>query len=60
MDETSSKLTITNATMEDAGIYSCHCDFDSGHSDHITTQLYIFGMSTLNTELPVCCNIPVS
>lgn len=51
MDETSSKLIITQATMEDAGVYRCHCEFDSGHSDQITTQLYIFGMSTLNTEL---------
>lgn len=51
MDETSSKLTITQATMEDAGVYSCHCEFELGPTDQITTQLYIFGMSTLNTEL---------
>eukprot|EP00066_Takifugu_rubripes_P014431 XP_011603697.1 PREDICTED: neural cell adhesion molecule 1-like [Takifugu rubripes] len=42
MDETSSKLTITQATMEDAGLYSCRCDFESELTDQITTQLYIF------------------
>lgn len=51
MDEASSKLIITQASMEDAGVYVCLCEFDSGHSDQITAQLYIFGMSTLNTEL---------
>lgn len=51
MDETSSKLVIPKATMEDAGVYSCNCEFESGHTDQITKQLFIFGMSTLNTEL---------
>lgn len=51
IDESSSKLIITQATMADAGVYSCHCEFESKHTDQITTQLYIFGMSTLNTEL---------
>lgn len=58
MDESSSKLIITQATMEDAGVYMCLCEFDSGHSDQITTQLFIFGMSTLNTELQ--CNTAIS
>lgn len=51
MDESSSKLIIKQATMEDAGIYTCHCEFDNGHTDQTTVQLYIFGMWADNTEL---------
>lgn len=51
MDEATSKLIIKQAAMENAGVYMCSCEFESGHSDQITTDLYIFGMSTLNTEL---------
>lgn len=53
VDETSSKLVIENAMLEDSGIYTCHCDFDSGHVDQITTRLHIYGMLSTNTEL--CC-----
>lgn len=43
VDETSSKLVIANATMQDAGRYTCVCDFDSGHKDDVMTQLYVYG-----------------
>ncbi|XP_056237170.1 neogenin-like [Seriola aureovittata] len=42
IDETSSKLSIKKATMNDAGKYSCLCDFDNGHQDKIDVQLYIY------------------
>lgn len=51
VDETSSKLVIKKATMADAGIYTCHCDFDNGHVDQTTMQLYVFGMWPHNSEL---------
>lgn len=51
VDETSSKLVIKKATMEDAGIYTCRCDFDNGHVDQTTKQLYVFGMRSPNTQL---------
>ncbi|KAJ4930870.1 hypothetical protein JOQ06_025173 [Pogonophryne albipinna] len=41
-DETSSKLCIKNATMQDVGKYSCVCDFDSGHQDDVFIQLYVY------------------
>ncbi|XP_041799199.1 neural cell adhesion molecule 1 isoform X2 [Chelmon rostratus] len=41
VDETSSKLNIKKATMEDAGSYTCLCDFESGHQDSIAMELYI-------------------
>lgn len=43
VDETSSKLNIKKATMEDAGSYTCLCDFESGHQDSIAMELYIHG-----------------
>lgn len=43
MDETTSKLLIENVTLEDAGRYTCLCDFDSGHKDEVQTQLYVYG-----------------
>ncbi|XP_068179689.1 neural cell adhesion molecule 1 [Antennarius striatus] len=42
VDETSSKLYIKNAAMEDAGRYICLCEFDSGHSDNTAKQLYVY------------------
>lgn len=44
IDETSSKLLIKKATMEDAGRYTCACDFDSGHRDETHLQMYVYGM----------------
>lgn len=43
LDETSSKLVIKKAKMEDAGKYTCHCDFDNGHRDDTQTQLFVYG-----------------
>lgn len=43
VDETSSKLVIKKATMQDAGRYTCHCDFDTGHTDDTHIQLYVYG-----------------
>lgn len=42
-DETSSKMIINKATMQDAGRYTCHCEFDSGHIDKTEKQLYVYG-----------------
>ncbi|KAF1387600.1 hypothetical protein PFLUV_G00081540 [Perca fluviatilis] len=42
VDETSSKLDIKNATMKDMGRYTCACDFESGHRDDVSTQLYVY------------------
>ncbi|KAK5862658.1 hypothetical protein PBY51_018028 [Eleginops maclovinus] len=42
VDETSSKLSIMNATMQDAGRYVCLCEFDNGHEDEVATQLYVY------------------
>uniref|UniRef100_A0A671WIT5 Neural cell adhesion molecule 3 n=1 Tax=Sparus aurata TaxID=8175 RepID=A0A671WIT5_SPAAU len=41
-DETSSKMIINKATMQDAGRYTCHCEFDSGHIDKTEKQLYVY------------------
>ncbi|XP_070691990.1 neural cell adhesion molecule 1 [Pempheris klunzingeri] len=42
VDETSSKLTIKRATMQDAGRYTCLCVFDSGHRDEVHIQMYVY------------------
>lgn len=44
IDETSSKLLINKVTMQDAGKYTCHCEFDSGHNDDVVIELYVYGM----------------
>lgn len=43
VDESSSKMIIKKATMQDTGKYTCHCEYDSGHKDDIQTQLYVYG-----------------
>ncbi|XP_078143239.1 neural cell adhesion molecule 1 isoform X3 [Centroberyx gerrardi] len=42
VDESSSKLFIKKAKMEDAGRYTCLCEFDNGHRDDVSTQLFIY------------------
>ncbi|XP_053183246.1 neural cell adhesion molecule 1 [Scomber japonicus] len=42
VDETSSKLNIEKATMSDAGKYTCHCEYNSGHKDDQDIQLFIY------------------
>ncbi|XP_061677263.1 neural cell adhesion molecule 1 [Syngnathoides biaculeatus] len=42
MDESTSKLVIKSTTMEDEGRYTCLCEFDSGHTDEVQTQIYIY------------------
>ncbi|XP_040901146.1 neural cell adhesion molecule 1 [Toxotes jaculatrix] len=42
VDETSSRLHILKATIEDAGKYTCHCDYDSGHQDDAYAQMYVY------------------
>ncbi|XP_058503997.1 neural cell adhesion molecule 1 [Solea solea] len=41
IDETTSQLSIKNATIEDAGKYTCLCDFSSGHNDDVQAQVYV-------------------
>lgn len=43
VDEVSSKLFIRKAKLEDAGVYTCRCDFDSGHQDETQVQIYVHG-----------------
>ncbi|KAJ8005355.1 hypothetical protein DPEC_G00145760 [Dallia pectoralis] len=42
IDETSSKLTIVNAKIEDAGRYVCICEFTSTHKDKTAYTLYVY------------------
>uniref|UniRef100_A0A8C4ZH90 Neural cell adhesion molecule 3 n=1 Tax=Gadus morhua TaxID=8049 RepID=A0A8C4ZH90_GADMO len=43
IDEVSSKLEIQNATLEDAGSYTCLCTFDNGDPDGRTsTNIYVY------------------
>lgn len=44
IDETSSKVRISNVTMQDAGKYTCQCQFDNGHDDELMIELYVYGM----------------
>ncbi|KAG7229448.1 hypothetical protein INR49_012847 [Caranx melampygus] len=51
IDETSSKLTITKATLEDAGKYICTCEYHStGLEDEVEKLIYVYeGPSFENT-----------
>ncbi|KAK0148453.1 Neural cell adhesion molecule 1 [Merluccius polli] len=52
VDESTSKLEIRQAKLEDAGHYSCHCDFDTGNRDQTSTQIYVYeGPSFGTTEV---------
>ncbi|XP_037642151.1 neural cell adhesion molecule 1 isoform X3 [Sebastes umbrosus] len=42
VDESSSKLIIKNASMQDGGKYTCLCEFESGHNDDVTKQIYVY------------------
>ncbi|XP_053737229.1 neural cell adhesion molecule 1 [Synchiropus splendidus] len=42
LDETSSKLIITKATMQDTGRYTCLCEYESGHKDEVQMQLFVY------------------
>uniref|UniRef100_H2LNB4 Neural cell adhesion molecule 3 n=1 Tax=Oryzias latipes TaxID=8090 RepID=H2LNB4_ORYLA len=42
VDETSSKLVIKKASLEDAGRYTCKCDYDNGHQDDTQVSLYVY------------------
>lgn len=42
VDETSSKLHINKATLQDTGRYICKCEFESGHTDEAQTLLFIY------------------
>lgn len=44
IDETSSKLFIDKATLQDAGRYTCQCQFDNGHNDEAMIEVYVYGM----------------
>lgn len=47
VDETSSKLVIKKASLEDAGRYTCKCDYDNGHQDDTQVSLYVYGKTRL-------------
>ncbi|XP_064802105.1 neural cell adhesion molecule 1-like isoform X2 [Oncorhynchus masou masou] len=42
VDETSSKLFIRNAKMEDSGRYTCLCEFDTGHRDDASFVIFVY------------------
>ncbi|CAB1334100.1 unnamed protein product [Coregonus sp. 'balchen'] len=42
VDETSSKLFIRNAKMEDAGRYTCLCEFETGHRDDVSLTIFVY------------------
>ncbi|XP_045068759.1 neural cell adhesion molecule 1-like isoform X2 [Coregonus clupeaformis] len=42
VDETSSKLFIRNAKMEDAGRYTCLCEFETGHRDNVSLTIFVY------------------
>ncbi|RVE62475.1 hypothetical protein OJAV_G00157360 [Oryzias javanicus] len=42
VDETSSKVVIKKASLEDAGRYTCKCEFDNGHQDDIQVTLFVY------------------
>uniref|UniRef100_A0A3B3CCK9 Ig-like domain-containing protein n=1 Tax=Oryzias melastigma TaxID=30732 RepID=A0A3B3CCK9_ORYME len=42
VDETSSKVVIKEASLEDAGRYTCKCDYDNGHQDDTQVTLYVY------------------
>ncbi|XP_064804008.1 neural cell adhesion molecule 1-like isoform X3 [Oncorhynchus masou masou] len=55
VDETSSKLFIRNAKIEDAGRYTCLCEFDTGHRDDVSYAIFVyeppsFGQTPTNHE----------
>lgn len=50
VDESSSRLSIKTAAFEDAGRYTCLCEFDSGHSSSAQTQVYVYGMWQLTVH----------
>lgn len=43
VDYTSSKLLIKKAKMQDAGKYTCECEFENGHKSDEQIVLYIYG-----------------
>lgn len=43
VDGAASKMIIKKATMQDAGRNTCHCKFNSGHTDETEMQLYVYG-----------------
>ncbi|XP_055760166.1 neural cell adhesion molecule 1-like isoform X3 [Salvelinus fontinalis] len=42
VDETSSKLFIRDAKLEDAGLYTCLCEFDTGDRDHTFQTVFVY------------------
>uniref|UniRef100_A0AAV2MBF0 Uncharacterized protein n=1 Tax=Knipowitschia caucasica TaxID=637954 RepID=A0AAV2MBF0_KNICA len=42
LDETSSKLQINRATLQDSGRYICRCEFESGYTDETQTLIFIY------------------
>ncbi|KAJ3598525.1 hypothetical protein NHX12_002036 [Muraenolepis orangiensis] len=52
LDETSSKLLISKAKLEDAGTYTCLVEFDSGQEGSADTKIYVYeGPSFGDNEL---------
>nr|XP_023844502.1 neural cell adhesion molecule 1-like isoform X1 [Salvelinus alpinus] len=42
VDETSSKLLIRNAKIEDTGRYTCLCEFETGHREDVSYTIFVY------------------
>ncbi|XP_076006476.1 neural cell adhesion molecule 1 isoform X2 [Genypterus blacodes] len=50
VDESSSKFIIDKAKMDDAGRYTCRCDFGT-HNDEITYELFVYEGPSFGTTV---------
>lgn len=44
VDESSSRLSIKKAKFDDAGRYTCQCEFDNGDIVRDAKDVYVYGM----------------
>ncbi|XP_018582435.2 neural cell adhesion molecule 1 isoform X1 [Scleropages formosus] len=48
VDETSSKLIIKSASLADSGRYKCICEYDTGHTDQVEINIYVYQKPTFS------------